>query len=76
MKPVRYTRHARRVVRFWRIQEEDVLATLQNPDKVVPTEKMRHNAIKQFGERYLRVTYTEEQDSILVVTVTPRKRPW
>jgi len=76
MKPVRYTRHARRTVRFWSIDPEEVMATLQNPDRIIPIEKGRLNAIKQFGERFIRVTYIEESDHILVITVTPRKRPW
>lgn len=76
MKPIRYTRHARRVTRFWGIQHEDILATLREPDRVFPTEKSRQNAVKQLGGRFLRVTYTEAEDHILVITVTPRKRPW
>ena len=73
---VEFTRHARRVLRFWSISQEDIIATLENPDSVFPTEKGRLNAIKSFGGQYLRVTYIERQDDILVITVTPRRRPW
>lgn len=75
MKPLRYTRHARRALRFWEIAPDDVQAALSAPDRVLSTEKGRLNAVKQFGDRFLRVTY-EETDHILVVTVTPRRRPW
>ena len=63
-------------MRFWNILLEDVQSTLAVPDRVLPTEKGRLNAIKRHGERFLRVTYKEEVDYILVVTVTPRRRPW
>ncbi|PKB79636.1 MAG: hypothetical protein BZY88_12530 [SAR202 cluster bacterium Io17-Chloro-G9] len=63
-------------MRFWNILMEDVESTLAFPDKVLTTEKDRHNAIKRLGERFLRMTYKDEEDHILVVTVTPRRRPW
>ena len=63
-------------MRFWNILLEDVQSTLTIPDGVLPTEKDRLNAVKRLGERFLRVTYKEEEDHILVVTVTPRRRPW
>ena len=63
-------------MRFWNIPAEDVRSTLAVPDRVLPTEKGRLNAIKMLGERFLRVTYMEEADHILIITVTPRRRPW
>lgn len=62
--------------RFWHIRLEEVESTLALPDRVIPTDKGRLNAIKGFGERFLRVTYMDEADHILVITVTPRRRPW
>ncbi len=76
MKPVRVGRHARRTMPFWGITMEDVMSTLSDPDKLLPTEKGRLNAIKQFGDLFLRVTYKEETDHFMVVTVTPRRKPW
>ncbi len=63
-------------MRFWNIQLQDVESTVAVPDLVLPSEKGRLNAIKSFGENFLRVAYQEETDHILVVTVTPRRRPW
>ena len=62
-------------MRFWNVPVEDVQSTLANPDRVLPTEKGRLNAIKRLGDRLLRVTYNEEADHILIITVTPRRRP-
>jgi len=77
VKPIVYVRHARRSMRFWHIgHERVVVATLAAPDRVLPTAKGRFNAIKAFEDGFLRVTHKEEDDRILVVTVTPRKRPW
>lgn len=76
MKPLRFGRHARRTVVFWGIKLEDVESTLSVPDRVLPTRKGRLNAIKQFGDHFLRVTYREEADHVLIVTVTPRRKPW
>lgn len=76
MKPIRFGRHARRTVVFWGIRQEDIESTLSAPDQVMPTRKGRLNAVKQFGNRFLRVTYREESDCLLIVTVTPRKKPW
>ncbi|MBI2830556.1 MAG: DUF4258 domain-containing protein [Chloroflexi bacterium] len=76
MKPLRFSRHAKRTLVFWGIKLEDVQATLSTPDRVLPTEKSRLNAIKQLGNHFLRVSYKEEADHFLVVTVTPRKKPW
>lgn len=41
-----------------------------------PSVKGRQNAYKFIGDRYLRVTFKEELDHILVITVTVRKRPF
>jgi len=76
MKPVHLSRHARRVTRFWHISHEQVVAALEAPDRTLQTDKGRFNAIKTFADGFLRVTYKDEDDRILVVTVTPRKRPW
>jgi len=76
VKPIVYVRHARRTTRFWRISHEQVLAVLEAPDRVLPTVKGRFNAIKAVEGMFLRVTYKEEEDRILVVTVIPRRRPW
>ena len=76
MKPIVFSRHARRDTRYWGICHEEVLATLATPDRLLPTVKGRLNAIKEVEDGFLRVTYMEYEDHILIVTITPRKRPW
>ncbi len=59
-----------------KIDPADITAALEHPDVVLPSVKGRSNAIRRTGDRFLRVTYKEEFDRIIVVTVTPRKRSW
>lgn len=56
--------------------EEEAEDTIRNPDLLMPSIKGRSNAFKYTGGRYLRVTLKEEDDGILVITVTIRKRPF
>lgn len=57
----------------WRkISEQEVEAVLSVPDKVEPTERGRMNAFRRFGSRYLKVTYRELPDEILIISVVDR----
>ena len=68
------SRHARRRMNLYNITFEQIAQTLGIPDRVEPTIKKRYNAYKKIGDRYLRVTYLEEEKRYLVVSTTPRKR--
>ena len=73
MKPIRYTHHARSRMHQHRISEESVISTLTEPDQLLPSIKSRYNALKQIGNRIIRVTFLEEAEHMLVITVSPRK---
>lgn len=76
VKPVRVTRHARNRMRQHRIDEELVQLTLQAPDWEEPSIEGRINRWKRIGERFLRVTYKEEAERIVVISaVFKRTRP-
>lgn len=54
---------------MWRkISQEEVISTIENPEKTEPTEKDRLNVFKQMEGRYLKVTYKKFTDHILVIT--------
>ncbi|MDO8491291.1 MAG: DUF4258 domain-containing protein [Dehalococcoidia bacterium] len=74
MKSVYLSRHAKRRMRLHDISIEQVTQTLEQPEKVVPSIKGRYNAYRRIGERFLRLTYREEEERFVVVSVTPRKR--
>jgi hypothetical protein len=76
MKPIRYDRHARRRMKERGVTEEETEMTINNPEHMESSIKGRKNAYKFIGYRFLRVTFREENDHILVITVTLRKRPF
>ena len=73
IRPVWYTRHARSRMRQHQISEESVISTLREPDELLPGIKSRYNALKQIGDRIIRVTFLEEAEHILIITVSPRR---
>lgn len=76
MKRIRYDRHARRRMKDREVTEEEVEITIKKPEDVEPSVKGRKNAYKFIGGRFLRITFKEELNHILVITVTIRKRPF
>ncbi len=76
LKPLRYAPHANRTRRFWDISAAEVLATLSSPDMSLPADGDDHCVTKRLGPRFIRVTYTEDTDHILVIAVTPKTTAW
>ena len=76
MKPIRYDRHARKRMKDREVSEDEAEFVIKNPDACKPSIKGRINAFKFVNGRYLRVTFKEESDHILVITVTIRKKPF
>jgi hypothetical protein len=75
---VRFTRHARNAMRFWRLTEDDVLPVIAEPDTLALSVKGRLNAWKQTPKGLIRVTYISEIGQSVVITVTivgPQHRP-
>jgi len=56
--------------------EEEVEMTIRDPEYTESSIKGRSNAFKFMRDRFLRVTYKEEYDHILVVTVTVKRKPF
>ena len=57
----------------WRkISEKEVESLLDNPDKVEPTEMGRMNALKRIGGRYLKVTYKEFANELLIISAVDK----
>lgn len=76
MKSIRYDRHAKRRMKEREVAEEEAEMAINNPDDIEPSIKGRKNAYKFIGNRFLRATFKEETENILVITVTVRKRPF
>ena len=57
----------------WRgISTEEVGQTLTNPDVTVPTENERKNVFKIIGDRYIKVTYKELKDEVLIISAVDK----
>lgn len=67
-----YSGHARRRMQWRRISEEEVMLTLSNPDKTEQSIKGRVNVYKTIGTRYIKVTYKEFSDEILIISVVDK----
>ncbi len=70
---VRYTRHAKRQMKWRRITEEEVVSVLKEPQRVEASVKDRFNAFKVLRGRLLKVTFYREKDILTVVTAIVRK---
>lgn len=52
----------------------EVEEVLKNPGRLEPSVKGKYNAFKFVNGRFVRVTYQELADHLLVITVVVRKR--
>jgi len=76
MKLIKYDRHARRRMKDRHVIANEVKSAIEDADFLEQSIKGRLNAFKFINGRYLRVTFKEEPDHILVITVTIRKKPF
>lgn len=71
---IRLTRHARNRMRLWQLTETEVTEALRHPEQVTPSSHGQRHAWKQTAQGWLRVTYAEEDETFIVITVTVRRR--
>lgn len=73
-KPLRFTRHAKNRMRWRKIAEEDVRHSISKPEFIEKTEYGDINVwVKLSADQYLRTTYREEQDAIVIISVVKKK---
>jgi len=65
---IKFSRHAKRQMKWRKIAEEQVKEAINNPDKLEDTIRDRKNAFKTIKDRLLKVTYKIEDDEITVIT--------
>ena len=71
-KAIKYDRHARQRMKWRMISQVEVEQTLKEPDKTEPTIEGRKNVFKAIGNRYIKVTYRELKDEILIISVVDK----
>lgn len=60
-------------MKWRRVSEAQVLAVLNNPDRKEESIESRLNAYKLVDDRFLKVTYAEEAEDIVVITVIEKE---
>ena len=65
---IRFSRHARRQMKWRKIAEEEVKTAIKDPDRLEDTKKGRKNAFKTTEGRLLKITYKPAGDDVIVIT--------
>ena len=65
---IKFSRHARRQMKWRKVNESDVQETIRNPDKTEDTVKGRKNAFRMVGGRLLKITYRLGIEELTVIT--------
>ena len=71
---INLTRHAKNRMRWRGISQKDVEVCLEAPEKVESGSHGKINAWHKSGSKFLRVTYREDGDYIVVITAVLKKR--
>jgi hypothetical protein len=65
---LKYSRHARRQMKWRMITEEEIITVISNPDRIEDSIKDRKNAFKMLEDRWLKITYAYVNEEIIVIT--------
>ena len=65
---MKFSRHARRQMKWRKISEDDVRDVVNNPDYFEYSVQNRINAFKMIQGRLLKITYKAEENEIIVIT--------
>ena len=69
---VKYTRHAKRRMKWRKISKEEIEKTLEAPDRTESCGEKRVNAFKSLGKRLLKVSYVIEANEIVIISVVDK----
>jgi hypothetical protein len=70
------SRHARRQMKWRKISEAEVKASMTDPDMIQDAIKERKNELKTLDGRLVKITYCHEGDDIIIITaVIKRNKP-
>jgi len=69
---VKYTRHAKRRMKWRKISKEEIEKTLEVPDRTESCGEKRVNAFKSLGKRLLKVSYVIEANEIVIISVVDK----
>ena len=58
------------------ITEAEVESAIRTPQYLEPSEEGRVNAWTETSGKFLRVTFKESEDDLLVITAVKKKKRW
>jgi len=68
LNDIKFSRHAKRQIKWRKITEKEVGDTVNNPDRLENSIKDRKNAFKLIKGRTLKITYKVENGGIIIIT--------
>lgn len=74
MKRIKYTRHARNRMRLHKITESDIENSIKFPIITEKSSEGKINVWIKLSDRFLRTTYKELEDKILIITAVKKKK--
>ncbi|OGW07043.1 MAG: hypothetical protein A2889_06265 [Nitrospinae bacterium RIFCSPLOWO2_01_FULL_39_10] len=69
-----FSRHARRQMKWREISEDEIKNTILSPEKIEDSIKDRKNAFKHIDKKWLKVTFKQENDKIVIITVIDKNK--
>jgi len=75
----KFSKHALERIKERKIQEKWIIETLENPDEIIEisdTEHRYYKAIKDFGDRILKVVLNPQSNIIITVYFDRGKKKW
>jgi hypothetical protein len=73
---IKYTRHARNRMRLHRITESEIQLAIRKPEHLEPSVEGRSNAWIETSGKFLRVTYGEKDDRLLIISAVKKRKKW
>lgn len=67
---IKYTRHAKRRMKWRRIAPAEIKLVLEHPDKIIRSKNDKKiKSIKTIGKRLIELVYVINDDQIVIITV-------
>ena len=69
-----FSRHVKRQMKWREIEEGEIKDTVLYPEKVENSIKDRKNAFKHIGSKWLKVTFKQESDNMVIITAIDKNK--
>lgn len=66
---ISYTKHAREMIVFRKLDEKKVAECVNAPDRVLSARDGKMQYLKEFGSKYMKVIVANEGENVVVITV-------